>query len=160
MTDIWETTIAINGLAARYADAVNRWDRDQLATCFTSDVTWSAGPLSAQGRPAVLDLMTSVRERFDWLIQTVGGVNVVDVGEAGATCRVYATEWSMSKREGAVLLGEYHDRCVCDDGDWRFTRRVLDVLYQGPAHPILAGRCRGATTRPDITELEERIGRN
>jgi hypothetical protein len=58
----------------------------------------------------------------------------VDVSGDTASGRWYLTE-HLKPVEGdpSLTLGVYDDTYVCEQGQWRFARRVYNVIYQGPA---------------------------
>ena len=123
---------AIHALVARYADAVNRRDASAWAALWTEDGVWEAFGRTLEGRDAVTQAWSAVLQGLRLIFHVVhSGVIEVDGDTARARFTV-SEQLQTAGGQPALLLGLYHDRFRRESGEWRITRRRLQVLYQGP----------------------------
>jgi len=147
-----DDVVAIQQLAVRYADAVNRAHvRDALDT-FTSDARLerpSGAP--AIGREAIEVAICEKVGTLDLIFQTVHlGLITVDADEAQA--RFPITEWSRRSDDGQsfLMLGWYEDDLVRVDHGWRFSRRLLVPRTFAKADFITGSLMPLTDLRPDL----------
>ncbi len=128
--------LAIRGLVAAYADAVNRRSAEDWAACWAPDGVWDlGGGRTVEGREAAVALWTKLMAGFPWVIQVVLNGTVTLDGSAGtATARWYLSEVFHKPEDGSGTLtyGVYHDRYVRLPEGWRFARRRYDTMFRGP----------------------------
>lgn len=129
--------LAIRDLAARYIDAVNRYNADDWAATWAEDATWDLMGHVVEGRQAILELWQGAMSGFDMVVMMMNS-GTVSVDGDRANGRWYMTE-HLKPREGDanVTLGVYNDEYSREGGSWLFTRRAYQVIYQGP--PDLSG---------------------
>ncbi len=124
---------AVIQLQARYADAIWRKDIDTLADCFTPDAEWRIGGRTMQGRDAILGQLSYVFPKFKRILMTMRNP-YVEVTPDGASSRTYVTENNVYADGAPVMaIGTYFDRIVNEDGIWRFSWRLFQTSYLGPA---------------------------
>ncbi|WP_179405062.1 nuclear transport factor 2 family protein [Burkholderia guangdongensis] len=120
---------ALYELACRYAQAVDRRDWRQLAALFTVDAQLIGPGFTLDGRDAIVAGMGAI-ERYDVTQHHVHNQLVTLDGDEAAVetycvaCHVYARDGVKRKLDWGV---RYRDRCVLDDGAWRFASRTLHV---------------------------------
>jgi hypothetical protein len=133
--------LAINHLAAAYADAVSR------GQIFEACLTYAEGgelhsPTTepAIGRTAVIETLTRTCSTLEFVFQTVHQ-GLVQVDGDVARARFPITEWARRTSDARPIqfLGVYEDKCVRTPGGWRFSRRTL--------LPRTIGRPEGLTGR-------------
>lgn len=123
---------AIEALVARYADAVNRRDADDWAALWCADGVWRAFGRSFEGRDAVVATWQAAMQGFRLVFHVIHS-GVIEVGNDAARGRFCISE-QLQTTDGTpgLLLALYHDDYRREPGGWRFARRELEVLYQGP----------------------------
>ena len=136
MTDRMDFLIAqanVIQLHGRYVDAVWRQDLEAFGDCFTEDAQWRIGGRVLIGRDAILSHMSTVFPRFKRILMTLRSP-FVEVTPTGASTRTYVTENNV-KADGTPVtaIGTYFDRVVDDGRDWRFSWRLFQTHYFGPA---------------------------
>lgn len=120
-------------LQARYTDAVWRQDLAAIADCFTPDAQWRIGGRILDGRDAIVAQMSLVFGRFKRILMTMRGP-YVQATPGGASSRTYVTENNVYTDGTPVCaIGTYYDRLVDDGRDWRFSWRLFQTHYFGPA---------------------------
>jgi len=123
---------AIETLVARYADAVNRRDPDDWAALWCADAVWKAFGRSFEGRDAVVATWQAAMQGLRLVFHVIhSGVIEVD-GDAGRGRWSISEQLQSTSGTPALLLALYHDDYRREPGGWRFARRELEVLYQGP----------------------------
>jgi len=133
MTDFLVAESEIRQLHARYADAVWRKDYDAFGDCFTEDAEWRIGGRVLHGRTEIVENLKRLMPNFDRILMTFR-TPILEVGEGTATGRTYVTENNVfvDGRSGSSI-GIYYEHFV-DEGDrWRFTWRLFQTYYLGPA---------------------------
>jgi ketosteroid isomerase-like protein len=143
--------IAINHLAASYADAVSRLQIEEAVETYAIDgVLASPTTDDAVGRAAITSVIRAATKPLEFVFQTVhGGLVRVD-GDRGAA-RFPITEWSRRTRDGVtmVFLGVYEDDLVRTADGWRFARRELVPRTLGKAE-LFTGRIHDPALRPTL----------
>ncbi len=130
--------LTIDMLVHRYADAVCRRDAEQWSACWAEDALWVLdAERQVQGREAIVTLWATEMAKYASVIQLVANGEASLDGDVGRG-RWYLQEYNR-RTDGspAVLVAWYDDEYRRVDGAWRFTRRALTRLYQGP--PDLSG---------------------
>jgi ketosteroid isomerase-like protein len=133
MTDLATAEAAIRQLHARYVDAVWRKDYPAFADCFTADAEWRIAGMVLRGRAEIAATLERLMENFTRVLMTFR-TPVLEVGQGVATGRTYVTEQNAFRNGRAGnSIGLYYERFV-DEGDrWRFSWRLFQLHYLGPA---------------------------
>ena len=132
--------LAIRNLVARYADAVNRRDEALWRSTWAADGEWLILGYQPHGRDEVVALWRELMGAFSFVLQLIHSGNV-DIGDDRATGRWYMSEvWKRADGTAGLTVGVYQDFYAHAEGEWRFSRRRIDLLYMGPpdlsAEPI------------------------
>jgi hypothetical protein len=133
MTDFVVAEAAIRQLHARYADAVWRKDLGAFGDCFTEDAEWRISGLVCRGRAEIVGNLRRLLPLFHRVLMTFR-TPILEVGNGTATGRTYVTEQNafVNGRAGSSIA-TYYERFV-DQGDrWRFSWRLFQLHYLGPA---------------------------
>ncbi len=146
-----EDEFLIHKLVARYADAVNRRDRDAWAATWAPDGIWTLpGRPAVQGREAIVEFWVQAMSRLPFVVQLIYH-GVVDVGPEARGTWYLNEHMKLSDDAGAFNIGCYQDRYTKADGadgEWLFAERRYTVLYNDRG----AGDMSGATNEvPSIT---------
>jgi hypothetical protein len=118
---------AIRSLTARFADAINRLDRDAFTTVWWEDAVWELTVPNAMvelGIENVLAMYDRLLSGWEFFIQLVhSGVIEVDGSEARArwTMREFARSESGARSYDNMAI--YDDTLECRDSVWRFKKR-------------------------------------
>lgn len=124
---------AVVQLHARYTDAVWRQDLDVVADCFTPDAEWRIGGRTMIGRDAIVNQLSLVFPKFKRILMTMRNP-YVEVTPGGASARTYVTENNIyADGTPVTAIGTYFDRIVDDGKEWRFSWRLFQTSYLGPA---------------------------
>jgi ketosteroid isomerase-like protein len=118
----------------RYCNALDLRDWELLASCFTDDAVFSAGPWGEhEGVEAIVGLCNSVFPGMD-MTQHLVSNHVVEVSgdEATCTCDLVAEHLLRAAAGGdqTTTRAIYHDRLRRTADGWRFAHRSLDVTWQ------------------------------
>lgn len=123
----------VRALVARYCHAIASRDHDAWADTFAVDAEWTVLGRTARGRDEALALYLQLVSGCAWAVQRATD-GWIEVNGDTATGRWIITE-SIQLTSGASLmnLGTYQDDYRrCEDGRWRFARRVFSPVYVGP----------------------------
>lgn len=129
----------VRALVARYCHAILQRDDDAWADTFAKDGEWVVLGNHARGRDEALALYRRLVAGVPWVVQRATD-GVIEVHGDTATGRWIITEY-LQRGDGVpgFNVGVYRDDYRrCDDGRWRFARRVFTPSYFGP--PDLTGR--------------------
>jgi ketosteroid isomerase-like protein len=134
-------------LAYRYADAVDRRDRDAFVDVFTPDgvlrVQPDDGPVESERSGADLGKVIDLIERYHRTLHHVGG----EVFEPGAdpdhdatgrvTCVAHHYDRTPNGPVDFVMMIVYHDRYARTEKGWRIAERRVAVGWTElhPAYP-------------------------
>jgi ketosteroid isomerase-like protein len=131
----------IRNLAARYCDAVLRFDPACFASTWAEDAVWHVpGGQSIRGRDAIEAVFRETRARYALCIQELLSALIDSEGRARFTVR--ELQWR-SDGEGTQLFGVYDD-AVCGPADAPvFASRSFTLIYRGAAD--LSGRLHDVT---------------
>jgi ketosteroid isomerase-like protein len=130
--DLLAAEAGIRQLQARYGDAVWRKDFDAFGDCFTEDGEWRIAGQLFTGRAECRGLLEKVMPAVERVFMTFG-TPIVTLESGAASARTYVTEWNASKgKPAAFAIGIYYDRCVEQDGRWRFAWHHYQSYYNGP----------------------------
>jgi SnoaL-like domain len=119
--------LAINHLAAAYADGVSRGQIAEACMTYAQDgELHSPTTEPAVGRDAVTATITATCAGLEFVFQTVHQ-GLVQVDGDTARARFPITEWARraSDERPIQFLGVYEDECVRTAEGWRFARRTL-----------------------------------
>lgn len=126
--------VEIRALVARYCHAIAHRDDDAWAETFAKDGEWVVLGQTARGRDEALALYRKLVASFSWITQ-VATNGIVEVQGATATGRWLIAEY-LQRNDGVpgINMGLYRDTYRrCEDGRWRFARRVFTPRYIGSA---------------------------
>ncbi|MGA9492870.1 MAG: nuclear transport factor 2 family protein [Mycobacterium sp.] len=119
--------VAIQHLAAAYADGVSRGDIPGACLTYAEDgELHSPTTEPARGRAAVIETVTTTCSGLEFVFQTVHQ-GLVQVDGDTARARFPITEWARRTSDARPIqfLGVYEDECVRTADGWRFARRTL-----------------------------------
>lgn len=125
--------VAINHLAASYAEAMCRFAIDEAVQTYADDGVLSSPTTDdAVGRAAIAEVIGRTVSGLDFVFQTVHQ-GLVHVDGDVATARFTITEWARRRRDGRgiLFLGMYHDDVIRTADGWRFARRQLAPRIMG-----------------------------
>jgi len=124
---------AVRNLTGRYCAAVVDFDREVFGACWTADAQWHAKGNVIESRERIARVFAKLRGQYSLCVQELlsGVIEVVSETEATATWQIREVQFPI-EGAGVQLLGIYADRCVLDDGQWRFASRAFRELYRGP----------------------------
>ena len=123
---------SIRDLVARYADAVNRRDREAWAATWNEDSEWNLRGQPIKGRDAIVGLWSNLMGSLPFVVQLIHSGTVEVKGDT-ATGRWYLTEYmTTAEGQGRMGVGVYRDVYSRTGGTWRFAVRRYDLLYNGP----------------------------
>lgn len=119
---------AIGEVLVDYCCALDRMDLDRLSALFTEDCSVDYGPdprLKSDGRAA---LAQSLERMWRWSRTShhLSNVQIRFDGPDSATVGSYVFAWH-ERPDGstATVLGQYQDRFVRVDGEWRIASRRM-----------------------------------
>ena len=124
---------AVRNLTGRYCAAVVDFDRDVFGACWMPDAQWHAKGNVIEGRDRIVRVFEKLRRQYSLCVQELlsGVIDAVSDTEASATWQIRELQFP-SEGAGVQLVGIYDDRCVLDNGQWRFASRAFRELYRGP----------------------------
>jgi len=124
---------AVRNLTGRYCAAVVDFDRDVFGACWTPDAQWHAKGNVIAGRDRIVRVFEKLRGQYSLCVQELlsGVIERSSETEATATWQIRELQFPVDGA-GVQLLGIYEDRCVFDEGQWRFASRAFRELYRGP----------------------------
>lgn len=137
MIDINNQVIAeysIRQLQARYADSVWRQDWDTFGDCFTEDCEWKIGGVTLNGRSYIVEYMQELfATKFRKLFITLR-TPLLDVQHGRASGRTYMSAQNvMADGSAFAPFGVYYEHFIDEGDSWRFSWRLFQTLYAGPA---------------------------
>ncbi len=133
MTDFVAAEAGIRELHARYCDAVWRKDYVAFADCFAADAEWRIAGMVLQGRAQIAGTLERLMGNFHRILMTFR-TPILDVGDGVASGRTYVTEQSAFKNgRPGTTIGLYYERFVRQGDRWRFSWRLFQLHYMGPA---------------------------
>jgi len=137
MTDLRTAEKSIRDLHSRYTDAVFRQDFDSFAECFASDGEWRISGRVFRGRAEIREGISIILDKFIRVLITFRTPILAEVG-GEVVGRTYIDErcaWKNGNRN--ISMGRYYERFAVEDGRWRFSWRLFQLLYRGD--PDLSG---------------------
>ncbi len=147
MTDKTAAQLAIRDLHSRYTDAVWRKDADAFADCFTEDAEWRIVGKVMRGRDVIRQSWQKMMAPSNRVLITRASP-ILEIGDGVASGRTYITEHcALVDGRGALNIGIYFERFVELDDRWRFSWRLFELQYAGPADmtgPVFANPDLGA----------------
>lgn len=137
MTDLMAAERGIRDLHARYTDAVFRQDFDAFADCFTREGEWRISGRVFTGRQEIREGISIILDKFIRVLITFR-TPMVELVDGEIVARSYVDEkcaWKNGNRN--ISIGRYYERFAEEDGRWRFSWRLFQLLYRGD--PDLSG---------------------
>lgn len=134
MSDFAEVEARIRQLNAHYTDAV--WRKDPLAfgQCFTADAQWRIAGRVMQGRDEIVRGFERLMVNANRVLITFRTPQLDWRGGGEAAARAYVTEQcTWNHKEPNINIGCYYERFAEGEDRWRFSWRLFQLLYQGPA---------------------------
>lgn len=130
MSDETADRLAIQELIAIYNDAVMRMDADAWASTWAEDGVWSLPGMAdgIAGRDAIVETWKMAMSQFEFVgFFASPGPLQLDGDTARGT--LYQQEFLYLKEGGErQVIGRYSDEFVRVGGQWRFSKRVYEVL--------------------------------
>jgi ketosteroid isomerase-like protein len=125
--------LAIRDLVARYIDAVNRYHQPDWAATWSETASWNLMGMEVEGRASIVELWAGAMSSFEFALMMLNSGTLTIDGD-NAKGRWYITEHIKPKDgDPALTLGVYDDEYRRENGQWLFSRRHYNVMYQGPA---------------------------
>jgi uncharacterized protein (TIGR02246 family) len=123
----------VRALVARYCHAIASRDDDAWADTFAVDAEWTVLGRTTRGRENVLAFYRQLLSGCAWAVQRATD-GIIEVSGDTATGRWVVVEYVQRAGAAPLLnLGTYRDDYRrCEDGRWRFARRVFSPTYMGP----------------------------
>jgi uncharacterized protein (TIGR02246 family) len=124
---------AIRALVARYCHAIAEQDDPAWAATWAEDAEWRVLGKAVHGREAILAHYRKLVAGVRWVVQFAldGLVEVRGDAAEGRWQILELLQWSNGT--GGQNVGRYRDRYARGaDGEWRFARRELHLVYLGP----------------------------
>jgi hypothetical protein len=161
----WLDRLAVQDLIHRYADSVTRADWDQTEGVFAPDaIVEISSPfdIRLEGSKRIREFLSDATRGSELLIQSAYSpvVHLLDANHARATATIHelsrgvtAVTTNFAEAGTAVnyeQYGLYYDEAAKIDGEWKFTHRLFQPLYQGPdvlTGTVIAARSRLAQPR-------------
>lgn len=132
MTDMIAADFGIRQLHARFADAVWRQDGKDFAACWAQEGWWKIAGMHLNGRAEIEKASGQLLGRCT-RIHLVSGQPILAPDGDGVIGRMGMTEFAwMPDGTQFITMGQYHDRYVEEDGQWRFAERFWSFKYRGP----------------------------
>jgi hypothetical protein len=131
--DLASVSAGISQLFSNYTDAVWRKDHVAFAECFTPDGEWRIGGVVLRGRSRIAAQIKSVLGLYRRVLVTMRPP-ILEVSRGAATGRALLSETCIFN-DGRVItpIGTYFDRYALFEGRWRFSWRLFQTEYAGPA---------------------------
>ena len=138
----------IHALLNRYTDAVNQRDWEVYRDCWTQDAIWELHPPINGYYEGVESIMKEAKravESQELFVQMIHATTILRLDETTAQARVTLNEIGKADPNGSgalpgvggmFLLAYYTDDLVKQNGDWKFRRRVYDVVYADFSTPV------------------------
>ena len=127
--------LAINELIATYNDAVMRFDADAWGSTWAEDGVWSLPGMGdgIAGRETIVETWKMAMSQFEFVgFFASPGPLQLDGDSAHGT--LYQQEFLYLKEGGErQVIGRYTDDFVKVDGQWKFAKRVYEVLKDSSA---------------------------
>lgn len=138
---------AVRRLYDKYTNAVNRRDWETYESCWTTDAVWELHPPIDQLQTGIENIMTECKravESQELFVQMNHAVVISDLTENTARGSVTLNEIGKARKdvpgalpgvEGMNILAFYADEIVKQNGEWKFKKRVYDVVHINFAAP-------------------------
>jgi ketosteroid isomerase-like protein len=134
--------LALRNLMGRYIDAVNRNDAEAWIATWAENSTWNLLGNPVTGRDHILALWQQMMGNFEFVLMLPSS-SVFDITGDTASGHWYLHEYARDLQgTGSTIISRYRDTYAKHNGNWLFTSRAYDFLYNGPAD------LSGSFTRP------------
>jgi len=134
MSEFLQAEAGVRQLHAHYTDAVWRKDWAAFGDCFTPDAEWRIAGLTFVGRDDIVAGLQRIMATANRVLVTLRNPQFTLGGPGCGIGRVYVTEQcTWTDKAPNTTIGRYYEHLV-DGGDrWRFSWRMFQLLYKGPA---------------------------
>jgi len=124
--------LQIRALLERYCDGVNQRDAEIWGSTWAEDAVWELPHLEMeglQGRDVIVAAWVEAMKLFPF-VNMMAHPGFIAVQGDRATMRSYTTEVAVTT-DGQEIRprGEYHDECIRENGEWKFSLRKFRVLH-------------------------------
>ncbi len=122
--------LAIQQLLSRYAVSVDAHDRAGYASCFTKDVVISGPGFEMRGdvTTPTIDLLSTTYEATMHNVANYAYVISGDSAKGTSHCVASHIQKQGGQRTKMDMYIRYHDDLVKQDGEWKFSKRRLEVI--------------------------------
>lgn len=124
--------LEIRALLERYCDGVNQRDPELWGSTWAEDAVWELPHLEMEGlrgRETIVAAWTEAMKLFPF-VNMMAHPGFIKVDGDRATMRSYTTEVAVTAEDKEIRpRGEYHDECVRENGEWKFSLRKFKVLH-------------------------------
>ena len=133
--------LAIRDLAARFADAINRRDRNAWSAAWADKARWIMpdmtdldSDLLMEGHGEIVSGWVAAMQGYAFVAHMLHSGHVDWVEVDNATGRWYVSE-IVEDHDGDRhhFYGVYNDRYTRQNGKWLFAERIFSMLYMGDA---------------------------
>lgn len=125
-----EDRAAISELRARFCVYTDEQRWDDLVALFTADGVLDVRG-EVKGREAIRDAVGHLPELWESWWHTVD-TEITEIDDDSATGIAYFDAPFVAEGESFNAIGRYDDSFARDDGEWRFSRRVLSFAVSAP----------------------------
>lgn len=131
----FEDRMAIREVLETYADAVNQYNGDVWASLWIEDSQWDLPDYpelgTVHGKKAIVDMWYSAMPNYPKLSFGISIGSILVDGDK-ATTRCYISEVYEEPETGKDkrAQGEYNDKLVKVDGQWKLAHRTFHVRHQ------------------------------
>jgi hypothetical protein len=124
--------LQIRALLDRYCDGVNQRDAGLWGSTWAEDAVWELPHLQMEGirgRDAIVAAWLEAMQLFPF-VNMMAQPGFIMIDGDRATMRSYTTEVAVTQDGNEIRpRGEYHDECVRENGEWKFSLRKFRVLH-------------------------------
>lgn len=122
MSENTAAEVAISRLIGAYPAFVDVADLSNIEKLFTEDVVFAYGDVTIIGREDLLKMLESAAIGIHLV-----GVPYVTVADDGETAMASEQFFYVKNGSQDLVRGTYRDEFRLDDGEWRFSKRVIEI---------------------------------